>query len=296
MPSERKMWVVSGLVAVLLAFELIASMLSHSVALLSDAAHVGTDLLAAIITLYAQRIAHKPSTKAMSFGYSRGTVVAAFVNGVSLILLSLIVSFETLLRFFHPVSINPIWMLAAALISFFVNATIVTTLYVGGTNLNIRSALVHFAGDAIVSLGVILSAVGIWLTHLDWLDPAISLLLVAIMMYTSWRIVREALLILMEGTPRLIDVDVVADHIRIMAGVVAVHDVHIWGVSDTEFAASLHVVVSADTRVAQTDLMLDEIEKILLAKFYIVHTSVQFECGENPLHQGFPHVRMGWHS
>lgn len=292
MPSERKMWVVSGLVAALLIFELIASMLSHSVALLSDAAHVGTDLLAAIITLYAQRIAHKPSTKAMSFGYSRGTVVAAFVNGVSLILLSLIVCFETILRFFHPVSIDPIWMLTAALVSFFVNAAIVTTLYVGGTNLNIRSALVHFAGDAIVSLGVIFSAVGIWLTHLEWLDPAISMLLVAIMMYTSWRIVREALLILMEGTPRSIEVDAVAEHMRKMAGVLAIHDVHIWGVSDTEFAASLHVVVSADTMVLQTDRMLEEIEKTLLIKFHIVHASVQFECGENPLHRGFPHSRM----
>ena len=291
MPSERKMWVVTGLVAALLAFELLASVISHSVALLSDAAHVGTDLMAALITLYAQRIAQRPSTKSMSFGYSRGTVVAAFVNGVTLILLSLIVCFETLMRFFHPITVEPAWMLMAALVSFAVNAAIVITLYLGGKNLNIRSALVHFAGDAVVSLGVIVSAAGIWLTHFEWLDPAISVMLVMIMMYTSWKIVRESLLILMEGTPRGIDVDAVTEAMRAMDRVTTVHDVHIWGVSDTEFAASLHIVVNPDTMVAQTDRMLSEIEEKLLVKFNIVHASVQFECGENPMHRGFPHMR-----
>nr|NNM91339.1 cation transporter [Bacilli bacterium] len=293
MPENKKMWLVTFAVFGLLVFEILASMISHSVALLSDAAHVGTDLLAAIITLYAQKIAMRPSTDSMSFGYSRGTVVSAFVNGVTLILLSLIVLFETVQRFFSPVSIQPSWMLTAAIVSFIVNFFIVISLFSGGKNLNIRSALLHFAGDAVVSLGVILSAIGISITHQEWLDPAISLLLVSIMMVTSYRIVRESLLILMEGTPPSVNIDQIIQALLSIKGILAVHDVHIWGVSDAEFAASFHLLVAPETKVVETDRILEKIEALLLDKFSIVHVSVQFECEVNPLHTGFPHRKMG---
>ena len=289
MTLERRLSVVAILVGCLLGFEIIAAIFSHSVALLSDVAHVGTDFLSALLTLFAERVAHRPSTKLMSYGFARGTVVAAFVNGFSLILLSLIILGQTVIRLIYPEPVRPGWMIVAALVALFVDGFIIWMLMRGEQNLNIKSAFVHFAGDAMVSLGVILAAVLVALTHRPWFDPMITFILIAVMMYTSWRIVKESLLILMEGTPNAINLEILHETITRLPGILAVHDIHVWAVSDRDFASSLHVVIGPQVVISDTDRLLREIEEILKRRFGIVHTAVQFESQVDPDHHGFPH-------
>jgi cobalt-zinc-cadmium efflux system protein len=285
----RRLSAVAILVGSLLVFEIIAAFFSHSVALLSDVAHVGTDFLSALLTLFAERIAHRPSTKMMSYGFARGTVVAAFVNGFSLILLSIIILGQTVMRLIYPEPVHPGWMIGAALVALFVDGIIIWMLMRGEQNLNIKSAFVHFAGDAFVSLGVILAAVLVSVTHKPWFDPIITFILIVVMVYTSWRIVKESLLILMEGTPNTINLEMLHEQISRLPGILAIHDIHVWAVSDRDIAASLHVVIGPKVVISETDRLIKEIEEILKLRFGIVHSAIQLESQVDPDHHGFPH-------
>lgn len=288
---ERRLSVVAIMVGSLLAFEIVAAFFSHSVALLSDVAHVGTDFLSALLTLFAERIARRPSTQLMSYGFKRGTVVAAFVNGFSLILLSVIILGQTILRFFYPEPVQPFWMIGAALVALSVDGIILWMLTKGEQNLNIKSSFIHFLGDALVSFGVILAAILVSVTHKPWFDPAITFVLVSVMIYTSWKIVKESLLILMEGTPNTIKLEILYDAICRLPGILAVHDIHVWAVSDREYAASLHVVIGPKVVISETDRLIKEIEGILKERFGIVHTAIQLESHIDPEHHGFPHQK-----
>ncbi len=291
MTLVRRLSAVAILVGCLLAFEIVAAFFSHSVALLSDVAHVGTDFLSALLTLVAERIARRPSTQSMSYGFARGTVVAAFVNGFSLILLSVIILGQTILRFFYPEPVQPVWMISAALVALVVDGIIVWMLMKGEQNLNIKSSFIHFLGDALVSFGVILAAVLVTVTHKPWFDPAITFVLVSVMIYTSWKIVRQSLLILMEGTPNTINLEILYDAISRLPGILAVHDIHVWAVSDRDYAASLHVVIGPKVVISETDRLLKEIEGILKERFRIVHSAIQLESHVDPEHHGFPHLK-----
>lgn len=286
----NRLRLVATMVGLLLVFEIIAVYLSHSVALLSDAAHIGTDFLSAILTLFAERIARRPSTAAMSYGFSRSTVIAAFVNGFSLILLSIIILGQTVMRFFYPAPVETGWMLGAAIVALTFDGIIVWLLMRGEQNLNIKSAFIHFAGDALVSFGVILAAILVTFTNQLWFDPAITILLIIVMLYTSWKIVWNSLVILMEGTPAHVNLGTLQETIGHLSGVLAVHDVHVWGVSDRDYAASFHVVTDPRVTIGHTDLLLKEIERVLKESFGIVHTVIQLESRVDPEHHGFPHM------
>ncbi|MCY0876917.1 MAG: cation diffusion facilitator family transporter, partial [Firmicutes bacterium] len=235
---KRAFW----LTIVILLVECIGGLLSHSLALLSDAGHVLTDVIALGLAWYALRQAEKPSDESMTFGYVRSGILAALFNGILLIAITLWILVEAYGRFRQPEIVHSTWMFISAGIGLAIN------LYLGlgmrnDHDLNVRSAVLHMLGDAAASAGVIVAGVVIVMTHWYPIDPLLSVLIALLIAFGAWRIVRQTAQILMEGTPRGIGFQSVITTIRSVQGVQDVHDVHMWCIASGRNALSCHLVL-----------------------------------------------------
>lgn len=211
------------LTLIILAVEVLGGWLSHSLALLSDAGHVLTDIAAIGLSWYAMRQSEKPASEGMTFGYYRAGILAAFINGITLILITLWILWEAYHRFQHPEHVTPAWMFISAGVGLLMN------LYLGlgmrhEENINVKSAVLHMLGDAAASAGVIVGGIIIAFTHWYVIDPILSVLIALLIAFGAWRIVKQTVSVLMEGTPTGIEIPRVVDAIRTVEGVEQVHD------------------------------------------------------------------------
>jgi cobalt-zinc-cadmium efflux system protein len=274
--AGRPLRLALALTVVVLGVELAGGLISHSLALLSDAGHVLTDVFALGVAWFAMEQAKRPADVKRSYGYQRVSILAALVNSVVLIVIVLAIAYEAVRRLMSPQPVEGGVVIAAALIGLAVNGFVAFGLRGHLENLNIRAALLHVTGDIGASAGVVVAGVIILLTGWLYIDPLLSLAIAALIAFGAWGIVRETLNLLMEGTPRQIDLTQVSDEITRTPRVTDLHDLHVWALSGEETALSVHVVVG-DCPLADAEHLVRDLEQRLCSKFDIGHTTIQVE-------------------
>jgi cobalt-zinc-cadmium efflux system protein len=280
------------LTAIILLVELVGGLLSHSLALLADAGHVFTDILALGLAWFAAVRAERPADARNTYGQHRVGILAALANAVTLILIVIWIAWEAVQRLRQPEAVIPWIMFAAAAVGVAVNLTIVLGLRAEGSeNLNVRGAMLHALGDIGASAGVIVGALVILLTGWQYADPIISLGIAALVAKSAWDLLGEALDILMESSPRNLNVaQLVRDIIRV-PGVSDVHDLHVWSIAGGMRVLTAHVQVADNCRLSECDSLVSQIHCLVCERYSISHTTIQVEqagCAHNDLYCCLP--------
>jgi len=279
--------VALALTCVVLVVELAGGLLSHSLALLSDAGHVLTDVFALGLAWFAVSQANRPADARRSYGYHRVGILAALVNSVTLILIVLAIAYEAIRRLANPEPVQGGIVIVAALVAIAINAYVAFGLRGKARSLNVRAALLHVIGDIGASVGVVVAGTVIVLTGWLYVDPLLSLGIAVLIAFSAWKIVRETVNLLMEGTPAEIDLAAVTKEIASTELITSMHDLHVWALASDEVALSCHVVVG-DCPLGDAEHVVRDLESRLCAKFAIGHTTIQVEschpCGE--IHHG----------
>ena len=273
--AQRLGWAL----AVLLAFTLLEAFggwWSNSLALLSDAVHMAADSAALALALFAQRIAMRPANARLSYGWQRSPALAAFVNGLALLALTVWVVVEAALRLFKPEAVEAGWMLAIALAGGVANVAVFVVLS-GGASLNERGARAHVLGDLLGSGAAVLAAVIILLTGWTVADPLLSLFVSAMILRTGWAITRDSAHVLLEGTPTGFDEAAVREELAELPAIAGVHHVHAWSLSGEQTLVTLHAQLRLG---ADADATLHAIHHRLREHLGIAHATVQLECGD----------------
>jgi cobalt-zinc-cadmium efflux system protein len=258
-----------------MALEIIAGFFSHSLALLADAGHMATDVVALGMSLAAFRIARRPATRTKTFGFYRAEILAAFLNGLTLCLIVVWIVYEAFHRLIRPPIVQAPMMLMTAIVGLAANLGCSWVLQRSqGQSLNLRGAYLHVLADAVSSAGVIAAAVVIWATGWHLADPLAGFFVCIVILWGSWNLIAQSVNILLEGTPAHIDAAEVARAMREVAGVHSVHDVHIWTITSGMEAMSAHVV-AGDLKDSQE--VLGRLNALLCDRFQIHHTTIQLE-------------------
>ena len=256
--------------------EVIAGIHAGSLALISDAGHNFTDALALVLAAIGLYLQSKPADSVKTYGYHRAGVLTAFVNALTLIGIAVFIFYEAWQRFLHPQHVEEwtmMWVAAGALA---LNGGILWGLHrEKNHDLNIRAAFVHMLGDAISSVGIIAGAIAIHFTGIDAIDPILSILIGALIIWTAWDIIQESLNVLLEGLPRGMELSNVTDAMRQLDGVIDIHDLHIWSLGSSAHALSCHVLIE-DMPPSESNTILQRINE-LLCTFDIHHSTIQFE-------------------
>jgi cobalt-zinc-cadmium efflux system protein len=260
------------------AAELIGGLASNSLALLSDAGHVFADVIALALSWYGVRQAERPSNHRMTFGYHRIGVIVAIFNAITIFLIAAIILYEAYRRFQEPPEINSLLMLIVATVGLGANIFITSWLRrEQKSNINVRSAFWHALGDALASVGVIIGGVIILFTNQYWVDPLISVLISIIILYAAWSIFREGFRVILEASPRDVDVLALIKALKQISGVKDVHDIHVWSISPELRSMNGHILIE-DISTSQAAVIRSEVERVLREQFHIEHTTLQMEC------------------
>jgi len=270
----------------LVVAEVIGGILGHSVALLNDAVHNLSDVPALGISYLAMRWAERPADSEKTYGYHRAGTLAAFTNAFVLVLLSLWLGYEAILRFRSPVKVVESWMIWTSVAALGVNGGITLALVRGRRDLNLRSILVHNFGDALSNIAIIGGAILIRMTGAHWIDPLLGLAIGLLVLWSSFGILRESSHILLEGRPPELRVEDVARAILTVEGVQEVHDVHLWSLGGGHHALSLHARIP-DMHLDECERLLAAIKRVAAMQFRIEHTTVQLERAGLPAQSGY---------
>jgi cobalt-zinc-cadmium efflux system protein len=270
-----------GFVIVQVVFGLFA----HSVALLADAGHNLGDALGLILAWWAHYAATRPPTESRTYGLRRATILSALANAILLLTAAGAISWEAFRRFFEPVAVEGGIVIAVAAIGIAVNAGVAVMFISGGKqDLNIRGAFLHMASDAVVSAAVVVAGILIVFTGWQLLDPAVSLLINGVIVWGTWRLLAESLDLAMDKVPAEIDVGAVRAYLESLPGITTVHDLHVWALSTTETALTVHLV---NPEAVVDDEQLSRVRATLEDRFNICHSTIQLELGdpEHPCQQ-----------
>jgi cobalt-zinc-cadmium efflux system protein len=276
--KENRFVLALALTGLIFLAEFIGGFWTHSLALLSDSAHVFMDAFALGLSYLAIRAAKLPADDKHTYGFHRMQVIAAFINGATLFLIAFEILREAWDRFQNPEAVSAGPMLVIAVIGLVVNLVVAFTLSKHDQDdLNTRSAFLHVLGDALASVGVI--AVGVLLLFVDWLwlDPLVSVMIGVLILFSSGRVLKESIHILAEGMPKGMTATSIAESMRKVTGVSQVHDLHVWTVAPGYIALSAHVTVD-DQSISQTAEMMTALKETLHDGYEIQHTTIQFEC------------------
>ena len=274
---SRKLVIATVATGLFVVIETIVGFRSNSLALVGDAVHNFTDALALLLALAAVRFERRPATTSKSYGYHRAGVLAAFINAGTLAAFTLYIFIEAFQRLRTPETVNSLAMLVTAGVALVLNGTITLSLrHAGEKDLNIRAAMLHMLGDAVSSGAIIVAAILIRTTGSGLWDPAASVLIGLGILWSSWGVLREAVNLLLEGTPSGIDPDEVTRSIAAIDGVFGVHHLHIWALAPSRPALSCHLMVG-DVPVRSAQTLLDRVNGILSHQFHIAHSTIQFE-------------------
>ena len=262
-------------------FEFTVGIMSGSLALISDAGHNLTDSLSLLIVFFAQKIARREANVDHSYGYGRATILAAFVNGIILVLLALFIFYEAFGRIMKPESISGSLVAGVAFVGILVNGTIALLFRKNQDSLHIKSAYVNMFFDTLASVGALLAGLLIILTKQTIFDPLISIVIGILLLRSSWEVVRDAMHVLLEGVPSGIDVGKVKEVILGNSQIKHVDDLHIWAISSQYAALSCHVVIE-DCDLEKSTQLVKEIKQELQRKCNIEHATIETELKECP--------------
>jgi len=261
--------------AIVLVVQLAGFQLSNSLALLGDSAHVFSDILAIGASLFAMLLASRAATSRRTFGFHRLEVFAALFNGMLLIIMSVFIAFEAFQRFGTAYTINGLPMLVTSLVGLAGNLYVAYHLQ-HEENLNVRSAFIHAAGDALSSLGVIAGALIIMFTGLYVVDVAVSILIAILILFSAYNVLRSSISILLESAPHGASEDRIRDAVLGIKGVKGAHDIHVWRTCSDMVFAMMHVETDC-VRLIETRELSERIEDCLNHGFGITHATIQFE-------------------
>ena len=251
---------------------------AHSLALISESGHNLSDMLAIGLSFVAVYFQRRPATDQKTFGYQRAGVLAAFVNALTLIVLAAWIGVSAIHRLYLPVPVQPRIMMTVAAAGVLMNGAIAAMLWKSSGDVNIRTVFLHMLGDTLSTAAVIAGGAGILLTGASWLDPALSLLIAAMIAWSSSSIVRETLNILLEGTPLSLSLAEIRGAVSTVPGVLDVHDLHVWSLGSSSHALASHVTI-AEMPISECSSILEAINGALHDRFHITHTTIQFEIG-----------------
>jgi cobalt-zinc-cadmium efflux system protein len=275
--SRKTLWITLFLTLFFTIVEIVGGIYAHSLALLSDSAHMMSDVLALGLSITAVYLATRNSNERYTFGFLRFEVLASFLNGLALAIISIGIFIEGIKRIMNPIEIDLqlIWIVAS--LGLLVNV-VLTIVLIRSTkrenNLNIKSALWHFLGDLLNSVGVIISAILIYFTNLTILDPLISMIIGVVILMGGAKIIRESYLILMESVPETYDLEAIRKDISAIEGVEDVHELHLWTITTDHYSLTAHVFLCDD---CQPFKVIKDINQLLKDKYDLDHSTVQIE-------------------
>ncbi|MFQ3544595.1 cation diffusion facilitator family transporter [Halobacillus rhizosphaerae] len=269
------------LAMIILAAELVFGILSHSLALLADAWHMATDVLAIGLAWFALHISKKSADKTMTFGYERAGILAAALNGLTLIGITIWILYSAIERIINPVDVGGWGMFAGAGIGLVVNLIIIFVLNGDEDNLNVKAALLHVIGDVGASAGVIIAGIIIHFTGWYIIDPIISLIIAVIIAFSAWNICKQSFRILMESKPKNVEIDQVIQTMKKQDAVADLHDLHVWSITSGKNALACHLVLKEDVPFSEHQQILRTIEHDL-AHIGIGHVTIQIEDHNHP--------------
>jgi len=255
---------------------LLAGLHAHSLALISEAGHNASDALAIVLSFVAVWFQTRPANEQKTFGYQRAGVLAAFLNALTLIGIAIWIAWDAAGRLSRPEAVEPRTMIYVAAAGVAMNGAIAAMLWRVSHDVNIRSVFVHMLGDTLSTAAVIVGGAAILVTGATWVDPALSLGIAALILWSSAAIVRETLNILLEGTPRGLSLGEIRETLEQIEGVEDVHDLHVWSLGSHSHALASHITI-ADIPPSESNRILDRINEVLRERFRIHHTTLQFE-------------------
>ncbi|WP_053362932.1 cation diffusion facilitator family transporter [Bacillus sp. FJAT-27251] len=267
------------IIAAFMFVELVGGVLTNSLALLSDAGHMLSDAAALGLSLFAIKLGEKTATSSKTFGYKRFEILAAMINGATLIIISVYIFYEAYHRILQPPEVQSLGMLLIAFTGLLVNILAAWILMKGDKdeNLNVRSAFLHVIGDMLGSVGAIIAALCIYFFGWGMADPIASIVVAVLILISGWRVTKESVHVLMEGTPAHLQVDEVKAVLQSIAEVRSVHDLHLWSITSGVPMLSCHLAISGGS---SHDDVLHHAQKILHDKFGIDHSTIQVESVE----------------
>lgn len=264
----------------ILAVEAAGGFFAHSLALLTDAAHMFTDVGAAALGLWAAVLAQRSPTQEKTFGYGRATVLAALTNAAALFVIVVFIVIEAISRLRDPHAVDSGLMIGVALFALIVNLLLSLFLARGDAqSINVKGVNAHVLGDAAISAGVVVAAAIIYFTGFLATDPITSILASAAVAFSAWGLVRETLNILMEATPEGLSISEVEQALRDVDPIQNVHDLHVWSLSDRRIAASLHIQIG-DRQLSEGPSIVATVKRLLHDKFNVDHATVEVECDD----------------
>jgi cobalt-zinc-cadmium efflux system protein len=257
--------------------EVFYGLAAHSLALISDAGHNLSDVFCLLLAWGAMRLTKAAPTARRTYGWRRSSILAALINAVILLVVVGGITVEAIRRLTQPEDVAGGTVMAVAAIGIVING-VSALLFLSGRkrDLNLKGAFLHMAADAAVSAGVVVAAFALKMTGWQWLDPAVSLAIGVVIVWGTWGLLRESINLSMDAVPAEIDPHAVESYLANLAGVTAVHDLHIWAMSTTEVALTVHLVMAEAPR---SDLFLHDVSDVLRERFGIGHATTQIECG-----------------
>ncbi|HEX8815690.1 MAG TPA: cation diffusion facilitator family transporter [Terriglobales bacterium] len=275
-PTSRVLQISLFVTLAYIVLLVVAGIRAHSLALLSEAGHNISDLLALLLSLTAVYLESRPPSATKTYGWHRAGVLAAFVNAASLVAVSFLIFYEAFRRLQNPEHVHARTMMGVAAAGVVMNGVIAFLLYRSSRDVNIRSAFLHEIGDTVSTAAVIVGGWAILATGQYWIDPVLSVGIGVLILWSGFAIVRETLNILLEGTPRGMKLHMVEDAIREVDGVNDVHDLHVWCIGSETAALSCHIAI-ADIPPSVSERILRDVKERLHERFQIDHTTIQFE-------------------
>ena len=251
---------------------------SGSLSLLSDALHNLNDVLSIVISWFAVKMAEKEHDKKNTFGYRRATIIAAVINATLLIIMSLFLFREAYFKFIQPEKINALLVIVIAAIGIVLNAVAVYLLHKSsGDDLNMRAVYLHFLSDALSSVGVMVGGIVIYYFDAYWIDPSLTVMIGLYILKESYEILKESTNILMQGTPKTVDIDEIAEELEKMDAIKNIHHVHIWALDEHTLFFEAHVNLQNDIWVSELSAIYEKLEQVLKGHFGVTHLTIQFE-------------------
>lgn len=276
--TSRNLAITVLLNGIITIAQFVGGIVSGSLALISDALHNLSDVISVILAYLANRIGMKPQTLQSTFGYKRAEILAAFINAVTLIVISVYLMVEAGKRFLNPKEVDYIWMLGLGILGVVANGLSVIILHHNKEeNLNIRAAYLHLIGDALTSVAVVVGAVCIWLFEIYWIDPLVTVLISVYIFVHTLKILKVSVGILMQFAPAKIDQNEVISVLQEIDQICSVHHIHLWQLADHQIYFEAHLVLNNNFPVSETQTITENAKRLLNSHFGITHTTFQYE-------------------